>query len=175
MDRVQFYSHPDCSLHDTGWGHSEHQGRLRAIAQAVGAAMPDLHEKVRPVDADPLAAALGRVLGRRVCVLGIGNRDRRDDGVGSLAAEHLTRLSRALVIDTGTVPENFLEKAAGFCPDTVLLIDAVDFVADGLVIRLVFYKIFFWFKDLRSHWFSRGGLAGRPLPAPAERRYRVPP
>lgn len=54
MDRVQFYSHPDCSLHDTGWGHSEHQGRLRAIAQAVGAAMPDLHDKVRPVDAQVL-------------------------------------------------------------------------------------------------------------------------
>lgn len=54
MDRVQFYSHPDCSLHDTGWGHSEHQGRLRAIAQAVGAAMPDLHDKVRPVEADSL-------------------------------------------------------------------------------------------------------------------------
>ena len=54
MDRVQFYSHPDCSLHDTGWGHSEHQGRLRAIAQAVAAAMPDLHAIVRPVDAESL-------------------------------------------------------------------------------------------------------------------------
>jgi acetoin utilization deacetylase AcuC-like enzyme len=61
MDRVQFYSHPDCSLHDTGWGHSEHQGRLRAIAQAVAAAMPDLHDKIRPVDAqslDPVDALL---------------------------------------------------------------------------------------------------------------------
>ena len=57
MDRVQFYSHPDCSLHDTGWGHSEHQGRLRAIAQSVAAAMPDLHDRIRPVDAEALDPA----------------------------------------------------------------------------------------------------------------------
>lgn len=27
--------HPDCGLHDTGWGHPEHQGRLRAIVEAL--------------------------------------------------------------------------------------------------------------------------------------------
>jgi len=27
--------HPDCGLHDTGWGHPEHQGRLPAIVQAL--------------------------------------------------------------------------------------------------------------------------------------------
>ena len=30
-----FISHPDCGRHDTGWGHPEHAGRLRAIARAL--------------------------------------------------------------------------------------------------------------------------------------------
>ena len=30
-----FYSHSDCGRHDTGWGHPEHVGRLRAITRAL--------------------------------------------------------------------------------------------------------------------------------------------
>ncbi len=32
---VAYFSHPDCGRHDTGWGHPEHVGRLRAIARAL--------------------------------------------------------------------------------------------------------------------------------------------
>jgi acetoin utilization deacetylase AcuC-like enzyme len=39
-----FVSHFDCSRHDTGWGHLEHQGRLPAITRAVYAEMLDLFE-----------------------------------------------------------------------------------------------------------------------------------
>ena len=38
-----FYLHPASPLHDTGWGHPEHQGRLRALASSVGQAMVELH------------------------------------------------------------------------------------------------------------------------------------
>lgn len=31
-----FYLHPASPLHDTGWGHPEHQGRLRALSSTVG-------------------------------------------------------------------------------------------------------------------------------------------
>ena len=31
-----FFLHPASPLHDTGWGHPEHQGRLRALASSVG-------------------------------------------------------------------------------------------------------------------------------------------
>ncbi len=62
MDRLQFYHHPACSLHDTGWEHAEHQGRLRAVAQAIGAALPDLHAEIRPVDASALDPALARLV-----------------------------------------------------------------------------------------------------------------
>jgi acetoin utilization deacetylase AcuC-like enzyme len=32
---VALVSHSDCGLHDTGWGHPEHVGRLRAIPRAL--------------------------------------------------------------------------------------------------------------------------------------------
>lgn len=62
MDRLRFYHHSDCSLHDTGWGHAEHQGRLRAVASAVAAALPDLHGDVRPRDGVPIDPALARLV-----------------------------------------------------------------------------------------------------------------
>jgi acetoin utilization deacetylase AcuC-like enzyme len=45
-----FLLHPDSSLHDTGWGHPEHQGRLRALASAVERDTPALHERVVQVE-----------------------------------------------------------------------------------------------------------------------------
>ena len=62
MDRTRFYHHPSCSLHDTGWGHPEHQGRLRAVASAVAAALPELHPHVRPCEGAPLDPALARLV-----------------------------------------------------------------------------------------------------------------
>ena len=39
-------SHPACALHDTGWGHPEHQGRLPAIVKALYRETPDLQAHV---------------------------------------------------------------------------------------------------------------------------------
>lgn len=47
-----FLMHAASSLHDTGWGHPEHQGRLRALASAFGADLPALHDRVESVDSD---------------------------------------------------------------------------------------------------------------------------
>jgi acetoin utilization deacetylase AcuC-like enzyme len=41
-----FYLHPAASLHDPGWGHPEHQGRLRALASTVGRDLLALHGHV---------------------------------------------------------------------------------------------------------------------------------
>ncbi|MEZ4417518.1 MAG: histone deacetylase [Gemmatimonadota bacterium] len=41
-----FYLHPASALHDTGWGHPEHQGRLRALASTVGRDLLELHGHV---------------------------------------------------------------------------------------------------------------------------------
>jgi acetoin utilization deacetylase AcuC-like enzyme len=50
-----FVLHPASPLHDTGWGHPEHQGRLRALAEAVERDLPMLHgvvEQLETEDAD---------------------------------------------------------------------------------------------------------------------------
>ncbi|MYB99933.1 MAG: hypothetical protein F4X60_15470, partial [Gemmatimonadetes bacterium] len=45
-----FFMHPSAVLHDTGWGHPEHQGRLRAIASALKEDLVALHGKVIQVE-----------------------------------------------------------------------------------------------------------------------------
>ena len=47
-----FFLHPSAVLHDTGWGHPEHQGRLRAVASAVKNDMAALHDRVQHVEPD---------------------------------------------------------------------------------------------------------------------------
>jgi len=46
-----FYLHPASPLHDTGWGHPEHQGRLRALASTVGQDLLALHGNVEQREA----------------------------------------------------------------------------------------------------------------------------
>jgi acetoin utilization deacetylase AcuC-like enzyme len=48
--RTALYLHEAGSLHDTGWGHPDHQGRLRALVSAVGKDMLDLHGRVEALE-----------------------------------------------------------------------------------------------------------------------------
>ncbi len=52
---VGFLLHPEAGLHDTGWGHPEHQGRLRALASAVGRDLLALHGRVVQVESGEVA------------------------------------------------------------------------------------------------------------------------
>jgi acetoin utilization deacetylase AcuC-like enzyme len=61
MSDVAYISHSDCGRHDTGWGHPEHVGRLRAIPRALRYD-PELfhaleHREARSATADELALA----------------------------------------------------------------------------------------------------------------------
>jgi acetoin utilization deacetylase AcuC-like enzyme len=61
---VGFISNADCGRHDTGWGHPEHVGRLRAIPRALREA-PELlarlvHHESRHATEDELALAHDR-------------------------------------------------------------------------------------------------------------------
>ncbi len=49
MTPVAFISHSDCGFHDTGWGHSEHVGRLRAVTRALRN-RPELFMQVEHVE-----------------------------------------------------------------------------------------------------------------------------
>ena len=58
---IALISSSDCGRHDTGWGHPEHVGRLRAIPKALREE-PELfgrilHVEARHANADELALA----------------------------------------------------------------------------------------------------------------------
>ncbi len=63
----------------------------------------------------------------RVCVLGIGNRQRHDDGAGALIAESLKSCPGMHSVNAGWVPENHFGTVARLKPDSILLVDAADF------------------------------------------------
>ncbi len=67
--------------------------------------------------------------GKKVAIVGVGNRLRGDDGVGSVIAEQLQSLvgEHVLIVDAETVPENYLGLLLDEKPDVVLFVDAVDF------------------------------------------------
>jgi acetoin utilization deacetylase AcuC-like enzyme len=47
--RAAFISHSDCGRHDTGWGHPEHVGRLRAVTRALRDD-PELYHRVEHLE-----------------------------------------------------------------------------------------------------------------------------
>lgn len=79
---------------------------------------------------ETMTAKLSDLLkGKKVAIVGVGNRLRGDDGVGSVIAERLKSLEgeQALIIDAETVPENFLGVLLDAKPEIALFVDAVDF------------------------------------------------
>ncbi len=63
----------------------------------------------------------------RVCVMGIGNRFRGDDGAGLRVIEQRDRDAAGIWIDGGTTPESFLEPIVRAAVELVLIVDVVDF------------------------------------------------
>ncbi|MFN8177570.1 MAG: hydrogenase maturation protease [bacterium] len=62
--------------------------------------------------------------GRSAAVVGVGNRLRGDDGVGSHVADRLRGRLAAAVYDVETVPENYLGVLTDAAPGVVLFVDA---------------------------------------------------
>jgi len=69
----------------------------------------------------------GSSLAKKTVIVGMGNDMRGDDGFGPIVARRLQGRLRADVIDAGTAPENYLGRIAALEPETVLIVDAVDF------------------------------------------------
>lgn len=70
-------------------------------------------------------------------IVGIGNILKGDDAVGPLVCEQLQQAKvSAHVIDTGTVPENYIQPIIKKAPENLLLIDAIDFGASPGTIRV---------------------------------------
>lgn len=66
-------------------------------------------------------------LNGKVAILGVGNILRSDDGIGSILANRIKDKVPFMVFEGGISPENYLEKIIKAKPDTIVIIDAVDF------------------------------------------------
>jgi hydrogenase 3 maturation protease len=64
--------------------------------------------------------------GKRILLLGVGNRLRGDDAVGSLLVERLKGKVEVPLIDAGDVPENYLGPIEESGAELVLVVDAAD-------------------------------------------------
>ena len=84
------------------------------------------------------------ILKESVLVLCIGNRDRGDDGAGPRFASMIKGESPHKVIDAGRTPENYTGLIKRLRPETIIIVDTVQFEGRAGEIRL------FSGEDLRS-------------------------
>ena len=75
---------------------------------------------------DMLSALKSHLAGKRVLLLGVGNRLRGDDAIGPLLVERLQGKVDVPLIDAGDVPENYLGPIEASKADLVLIIDATE-------------------------------------------------
>lgn len=85
---------------------------------------------------EQLSEQLKSLAGSKAVILGIGNILKGDDAVGPFLCEQLAGKVSAEVIDAATVPENYIRKIVGKNPQTLLVIDAIDFGASPGTIRV---------------------------------------
>jgi len=79
-----------------------------------------------------------RMAGKKVLILGIGNRLRGDDGVGSILAERLgKKILDIPIIDAGDVPENYLGPIEASGAELALVLDAANLGASPGDLSLV--------------------------------------
>ena len=71
---------------------------------------------------------LKKLRGSATVIIGIGNTLKGDDGVGPLICRKLAQAEIcAEIMDTGTVPENYIQPIINKAPQNLVIIDAIDF------------------------------------------------
>ena len=99
---------------------------------------------------------LNTLRGSATAIVGIGNILKGDDGAGPLVCEQLARAKvSAELIDAGTVPENYIQPIIKKAPQSLLIIDAIDFGASPGSIKI------FKPEQLNSHVISTHTLSPR--------------
>lgn len=78
-----------------------------------------------------------RIENKNVLLMGVGNRARGDDGVGSYLVKRLQQKVSIPLIDAGDVPENYIGQIERSQADFVLIVDAADFGATPGEIALI--------------------------------------
>lgn len=74
-----------------------------------------------------LQRELAAFLHGRVCIVGVGNRGRGDDGAGPCVIDACAQTANGAWVDAGMTLENHLGQIAESKPESVLIIDAVAF------------------------------------------------
>jgi acetoin utilization deacetylase AcuC-like enzyme len=101
---IGFISNSDCGRHDTGWGHPEHVGRLRAIPHALREE-PDLFARVQHVESrhatpDELSIVHGSAYVEQVRALAASGGGRLDaDTVASEGSWDAATAAAGAVLD----------------------------------------------------------------------------
>jgi hydrogenase 3 maturation protease len=83
-----------------------------------------------------LSEQLNKLRNSSTVIVGIGNTLKGDDGAGPLVCEQLSGKVCAELIDTGTVPENYIQTIIKKAPQNLLIIDAIDFGASAGTINI---------------------------------------
>jgi len=101
---------------------------------------------------------LGNELRGKVLVMGIGNLLKGDDGVGphfiqKIKDQRSKLKTKVELLDAGTAPENFTGKIKQFKPDTLLIVDAVDFGGQPGEVKI------FGMKDFGAQSFSTHNIS----------------
>ena len=110
--------------------------------------MPDLREQ------------LGECFQGRTCLMGLGNTDYGDDGLGVRLAERLAAAGVPDVIVAGTMPERFIDSATADAFDYLVFLDAVEFGAPpGSVVFLNAEEMATRFPQISTHKISLGLMA----------------
>jgi hydrogenase 3 maturation protease len=76
--------------------------------------------------------------GKKTVILGMGNILKGDDCVGPFICDELSKKAlTADIINTGTVPENYIQRIIKKEPDALIVIDAIEFDGEAGEIRLL--------------------------------------
>ncbi len=87
-------------------------------------------------DEDQIFERLNEVRGSKTILVGIGNTLKGDDGIGPLLCRELTGKICAELINADTVPENYIQSIIRKKPQSLIIVDAVDFAASAGTIKI---------------------------------------
>ncbi|MCK5000012.1 MAG: hydrogenase maturation protease [Anaerohalosphaera sp.] len=76
---------------------------------------------------EQLFECLSKCASQKTIIVGIGNTLKADDGVGPAICERIRSVIPVDVIDTGTVPENYIQHIKNKRSRNIIIIDAIDF------------------------------------------------
>ncbi|MFC1645862.1 hydrogenase maturation protease [Candidatus Omnitrophota bacterium] len=86
---------------------------------------------------DNLKNELSDIFSGRVLIAGIGNQLRSDDGFGPALINRIQGRVKAILLDTGSSPENYIGKIVKLEPDVVLFLDTVSMDEPPATLKLI--------------------------------------